>query len=71
MILQARQVVNCVADCDLVSKMRASVLVFGPLLARVGSASLNFPPRWMCYWSTETIDLHMNGMAPLGADHFI
>ena len=54
--LQARQVVNCVADYDLVSKMRASILVFGPLLARVGRA-YGFPSTGL-YKLLVTIALH-------------
>ena len=64
--LQARQVVSCIADYDLVSKMRASILVFGPLLARVGRAKISLPGG--CAIGPRPIDLHLKGMAALGAD---
>jgi UDP-N-acetylglucosamine 1-carboxyvinyltransferase len=51
---------------EWVQKMRASVLVLGPLLARVGKARISLPGG--CAIGTRPIDLHIKGMQLLGAD---
>lgn len=53
------------APYDLVSKMRASVYVLGPLLARLGSANVSFPGG--CAIGTRPVDLHLKAMEALGA----
>src|SRR5436305_5693423 len=45
MTLQADDVVSTVAPYDMVRKMRASVLVLGPVLARLGEATVRLPGR--------------------------
>jgi UDP-N-acetylglucosamine 1-carboxyvinyltransferase len=55
-----------VAPYELVSTMRASVLVLGPLLARHGSARVALPGG--CAIGVRPIDQHLKGLARLGAD---
>lgn len=50
---------------DLLSRMRASVLVMGPLLARTGYARIALPGG--CAIGQRPIDLHLKGMEALGA----
>ena len=50
---------------DLLSRMRASVLVMGPLLARTGYARISLPGG--CAIGQRPIDLHLKGMEALGA----
>ena len=53
------------APYDLVRKMRASVLVLGPLLARYGEARVSLPGG--CAIGTRPVDLHIRAMQSLGA----
>jgi UDP-N-acetylglucosamine 1-carboxyvinyltransferase len=53
------------APYDIVRKMRASVLVLGPMLARVGEARVSLPGG--CSIGTRPIDLHLKGLEQLGA----
>lgn len=55
----------CTAPYELVSKMRASIGVLGPLLARRKRAKVSFPGG--CVIGLRPIDLHLKGMAALGA----
>ena len=52
-------------DCEDVRKMRASVLILGPLLARLGQAHIPLPGG--CAIGQRPIDQHVKGMAALGA----
>lgn len=54
------------APYDLVKKMRASFLVMGPILARLGHARISMPGG--CAIGTRPIDLHLKGFQALGAD---
>ena len=63
--LSAGEVTNTVAPYDLVRKMRASVLVLGPLLARCGQAQVSLPGG--CAIGTRPVDLHIKGLEQLGA----
>ncbi|MBN9509772.1 MAG: UDP-N-acetylglucosamine 1-carboxyvinyltransferase [Alphaproteobacteria bacterium] len=56
---------NTEAPYDIVRKMRASVLVLGPLVARVGEARVSLPGG--CAIGTRPIDLHLKGLEQLGA----
>jgi UDP-N-acetylglucosamine 1-carboxyvinyltransferase len=56
---------NAEAPYDIVRKMRASVLVLGPLVARVGEARVSLPGG--CAIGTRPIDLHLKGLEQLGA----
>ena len=53
------------APYDLVRKMRASIYVLGPLLARMGRAKVSFPGG--CAIGPRPIDLHLEGLKRLGA----
>jgi UDP-N-acetylglucosamine 1-carboxyvinyltransferase len=54
------------APYDLVRKMRASVLVLGPLVARHGQARVSLPGG--CAIGTRPVDLHIKGLQQLGAE---
>jgi UDP-N-acetylglucosamine 1-carboxyvinyltransferase len=60
------RVTDDVAPYELVSTMRASVLVLGPLVARHGSARVALPGG--CAIGVRPIDQHLKGLAKLGAD---
>ena len=64
--LQAAEITSTKASYDLVRKMRASVLVLGPLLARCGHAEVSLPGG--CAIGTRPVDLHLRGMEALGAE---
>ena len=64
--LTARQITETRAPYDLVRKMRASVLVLGPLVARYGRAEVSLPGG--CSIGTRPIDLHLQGLRQLGAE---
>ena len=53
------------APYDIVRKMRASVLVLGPLLARMGEARVSLPGG--CSIGTRPVDLHLKGLEQMGA----
>jgi UDP-N-acetylglucosamine 1-carboxyvinyltransferase len=54
------------ASYEMVSTMRASICVLGPLLARYGKAKVSFPGG--CVIGPRPIDLHLKGLRALGAD---
>ena len=54
------------ADYDIVRKMRASILVLGPLLARHGHAVVSLPGG--CAIGARPVDLHLKGLEALGAE---
>jgi UDP-N-acetylglucosamine 1-carboxyvinyltransferase len=54
------------APYDLVRKMRASILVLGPLLARHGEAKVSLPGG--CAIGSRPVDLHLMGLEAMGAD---
>ena len=54
------------APYDLVRKMRASIYVLGPLLAKLGKAKVSFPGG--CAIGPRPIDLHIRGLEQLGAE---
>src|SRR5262249_35368592 len=56
----------CVADYDLVRRMRASICVLGPLLARRGRACVSLPGG--CNIGDRPVDLHLKGLRALGAN---
>src|SRR5690606_39611499 len=61
----ARNIVDTTAPYELVSKMRASFWVIGPLLARMGVARVSLPGG--CAIGTRPVDLFLEGLAALGA----
>jgi UDP-N-acetylglucosamine 1-carboxyvinyltransferase len=64
--LNGAQASNTHADYELVRKMRASVLVLGPLIARAGRAEVSLPGG--CAIGTRPVDLHLKALAQLGAE---
>ena len=62
----AGEIVDTTAPYELVSKMRASFWVIGPLLARMGEAKVSLPGG--CAIGTRPVDLFLDGLAALGAD---
>ena len=65
LFVDASNIKNVTAPYDLVRKMRASFLIMGPLLARLGAAKISLPGG--CAIGTRPIDLHLKGFAALGA----
>lgn len=63
--LQAQNIDNPVASYDIVCKMRASIFILGPLLARVGRAKVSLPGG--CAIGNRPVDLHLKAMERLGA----
>ncbi len=64
--LNAKNIVSVTAPYDIVRKMRASVLVLGPLLARRGEACVSLPGG--CAIGTRPVDMHLQAFEQLGAD---
>jgi len=58
-------ITNTVAPYDIVRKMRASILVLGPLLARVREGRVSLPGG--CAIGTRPVDLHLKGLEQMGA----
>ena len=65
MTLQAAKLESTLAHYDLVRKMRASVLVLGPLVARCGHGEVSLPGG--CAIGTRPIDIHLSGLEAMGA----
>ena len=63
--LRSRDDGPCEAPYDLVSTMRASVCVLGPLVARRGRARVSMPGG--CVFGVRPVDLHVKGLNALGA----
>ena len=63
--LHAKHLTSSCAPYDLVRKMRASVLILGPLLARTGHAEVSLPGG--CAIGTRPVDLHLMGFEKMGA----
>jgi UDP-N-acetylglucosamine 1-carboxyvinyltransferase len=61
----AGNISNPVAPYELVRKMRASIFILGPLLARMGKAKVSLPGG--CAIGTRPVDLHLKAMEKLGA----
>lgn len=66
LVLDASDARNAQAPYDIVRRMRASILVLGPLLARFGSACVSLPGG--CAIGARPIDLHLKALDALGAD---
>jgi len=65
MTLQATRLTSTTAPYELVRKMRASILVLGPLLARAGEATVSLPGG--CAIGNRPIDLHLKVLEAFGA----
>jgi UDP-N-acetylglucosamine 1-carboxyvinyltransferase len=64
--MTARELTHTTAPYDLVRRMRASVLVLGPLLARAGRARVSMPGG--CAIGTRPVDMHLDALQQLGAE---
>ncbi len=64
--LSASAISNHTAHYDIVRKMRASILVLGPMLAREGRARVSLPGG--CAIGARPVDLHLAGLERLGAE---
>jgi UDP-N-acetylglucosamine 1-carboxyvinyltransferase len=64
--LHAAEITSTIAPYDQVRKMRASFNVLGPLLARVGHATVSLPGG--CAIGARPVDLHLKAFEAMGAD---
>ncbi|KFI31415.1 UDP-N-acetylglucosamine 1-carboxyvinyltransferase [Haematobacter massiliensis] len=63
--LSSHDITNLTADYEIVRKMRASILVLGPLVARYGQAVVSLPGG--CAIGARPVDLHLKALEALGA----
>lgn len=64
--VRASRLTSTVAPYDIVRKMRASILVLGPLLGRAGEATVSLPGG--CAIGNRPIDLHLKALEAMGAE---
>ena len=64
-VLDTHEITNHTAVYDIVRKMRASILVLGPMLARDGKAVVSLPGG--CAIGARPVDLHLKGLEAMGA----
>lgn len=64
--LSSHDIGNLHADYDIVRKMRASILVLGPMLARFGEAEVSLPGG--CAIGARPVDLHLKALEAMGAE---
>ncbi len=65
LVIGTQEIASHVADYEIVRKMRASILVLGPMLARDGRAVVSLPGG--CAIGARPVDLHLRGLEALGA----
>ena len=66
LVIGTQSISNHTADYDIVRKMRASILVLGPMLARDGHAVVSLPGG--CAIGARPVDLHLQALEALGAE---
>jgi len=66
MTLQANDIASTVAPYDMVRRMRASILVLGPMLARAGESTVSLPGG--CAIGDRPIDLHLQALEAIGPE---
>ncbi|MET0308160.1 MAG: UDP-N-acetylglucosamine 1-carboxyvinyltransferase [Sphingomonas sp.] len=66
MTIRAGNLTSTVAPYDIVRKMRASILVLGPVLGRAGEATVSLPGG--CAIGNRPIDLHLKALEAIGAE---
>ncbi len=64
--MSSHNISNHTADYDIVRKMRASILVLGPMLARDGHAVVSLPGG--CAIGARPVDLHLKALEAMGAE---
>ena len=69
LVVDTRNLKHHVAPYELVKTMRASILLLGPLLARLGRAKISLPGG--CAIGARPINLHLNALASMGADMYL
>jgi UDP-N-acetylglucosamine 1-carboxyvinyltransferase len=67
--INCQKIINKDTDYDIVRKMRASILILGPLLARFGEVKISLPGG--CAIGTRPIDIHLEGLQKLGANFVV
>jgi len=67
--INSKKIINKDTDYDIVRKMRASILILGPLLARFGEVKISLPGG--CAIGTRPIDIHLEGLKKLGANFVV
>ena len=67
--INCKNITNKDADYDIVRKMRASILLLGPLISRFGKAKISLPGG--CAIGTRPIDIHLEGLKKLGANFLV
>ena len=66
LVIDPRSINTCIAPYEYIQKMRASILILGPLLAKKGKAVVSAPGG--CQIGSRPIDLHIKGLRALGAE---
>ncbi len=66
LVIDATDIAHFEAPYEMVAKMRASIIVLGPLLGRLGRARVAMPGG--CNIGSRKIDLHLRGLAQLGVE---
>ncbi|QIG81674.1 UDP-N-acetylglucosamine 1-carboxyvinyltransferase [Stakelama tenebrarum] len=66
MTMRAARLTSTVAPYDIVRKMRASILVLGPLVGRMGEATVSLPGG--CAIGNRPVDLHLKALESMGAE---
>ncbi|MDP4033483.1 MAG: UDP-N-acetylglucosamine 1-carboxyvinyltransferase [Pseudorhodobacter sp.] len=66
LVMSSHAIDNHTADYDIVRKMRASILVLGPMLARDGQAVVSLPGG--CAIGARPVDLHLKALEAMGAE---
>ncbi len=67
--LDCRDITSYEAPYELVKKMRASILVLGPLVSRFGQAKVSLPGG--CAIGARPVNLHLQGLAAMGAEIWV
>lgn len=66
LVIDPRSINTCIAPYEYIQKMRASILILGPLLAKKGKSVVSAPGG--CQIGSRPIDLHIKGLRALGAE---
>lgn len=69
LLVNSDNLMDCVAPYDLVRTMRASILILGPLLARLGKAKISLPGG--CAIGARPVNLHLNALAAMGVEMYL
>ncbi|MBN1103987.1 MAG: UDP-N-acetylglucosamine 1-carboxyvinyltransferase, partial [Deltaproteobacteria bacterium] len=69
LLVNSDNLMDCVAPYDLVRTMRASILILGPLLARLGRAKISLPGG--CAIGARPVNLHLNALTAMGVEMYL